>query len=64
VAGYYFFVYGMGEGTGYDVFTPENLSDPEHFAAGHDGKPDGVVNFCYDGTAVEQVDAWREGSGK
>jgi hypothetical protein len=59
VAGYFLFVYGGGEGTGYDVYTPENLADLEHFHVGSDGVPDGVATFCYDGLAFEQMEAWR-----
>ncbi len=60
VAGYYYFVYGGGAHTGFDVFTPGNLADPEHFVIGSDGEPDGVISFAYDGVAQGQVEAWRE----
>ena len=60
VTGYYFFVFGVNPHAGYDVFTPENLASPDHFRIGRDGIPDGVVSFCYDGTAVDQVEQWRE----
>jgi len=60
VTGYYFFVFGVNPHAGYDVFTPENLASPEHFQIGRDGIPDGVVSFCYDGTAVDQVEQWRQ----
>jgi hypothetical protein len=59
VIGYYLFVFGMNPHGGYDVFTPENLAAPAQFRIGRDGIPDGVVSFCYDGTAVEQVEEWR-----
>lgn len=52
VVGYYFFVYGLGEGTGHDVFTAENLADPAHFHAAPDGKPDGVPHFAFGGIAI------------
>lgn len=61
VTGYYLFVYAGGEGTGFDVFTPENVMDPATYRIASDGVKDGVVSFCYDGTALGQVDAWREG---
>jgi hypothetical protein len=60
VAGYYFFIYGGGQDDGYDVFTPDNINDPGHFAIEGDGIPDGVLRFCYDGTANAQVEAWNE----
>jgi hypothetical protein len=60
VLGCYLFVYGGGEGTGYDVFTPENLSALDHFAIGKDGEPDGVANFAYEGSAERQVEMWRQ----
>jgi hypothetical protein len=60
VAGYFLFVYGGGEGSGFDVFTPENLAHPEAFRMDSDGTKDGVANFCYDGTAIDQVNAWRK----
>lgn len=58
IVGYYFFIYGLGEGTGFDVFTPENLADIGHFTIGADGRPDGVAQFSYGGTAVEQMEGW------
>jgi hypothetical protein len=57
VVGYYFFVYGLGEGTGFDVFTKENLADPKSFGVAADGTLDGVVSFAYGGTAIPQVKA-------
>jgi hypothetical protein len=62
VAGYFLFVYGGGEGTGFDMFTSENVTHPEAFHVASDGEPDGVVSFCYDGTAIAQVEAWRKES--
>jgi hypothetical protein len=59
VVGHYLFVYGGGEGTGYDVFTPDNLAALDHFVIGSDGQPDGVASFCWDGCALEQVEAWQ-----
>ena len=56
--GYYFFVYGVDENAGYDVFTPENLADPAGFRAAKDGESDGVVGFSYDGIAIEHVEGW------
>jgi hypothetical protein len=60
VVGYYLFVYGGGEGTGHDVFTPENVTDPEGFRIEADGTPDGVPSFCYDGIAIPRVEAWTK----
>lgn len=59
IVGYYFFIYGVEPKSGQDVFTADNLADPENFQVGRDGKPDGVVNFCYDGIALDQVEAWQ-----
>lgn len=56
--GYLLFVYGGDEKDGFDVYTPENLLDLENFRIGRDGSPDGVASFCYDGTAIEQVDEY------
>lgn len=58
IVGYYLFVYGGGEGTGYDVYTAENLEAGGAFAIGSDGQPDGVASFCYDGIALEQIENW------
>lgn len=53
--GYFFFLYGGGEGTGFDVYTPENRESKRgSFQIGRDGIPDGVASFCYDGTALSQ----------
>jgi len=60
VVGYYFFIYGVDQNSGQDVFTADNLADPANFQVGRDGEPDGVVNFCYDGIAIDQVEAWNE----
>jgi hypothetical protein len=60
VTGYYFFIYGGAPDDGYDVFTPDNIHDPAHFVIASDGIPDGVLRFCYDGTANAQVDAWSD----
>jgi hypothetical protein len=55
IAGYFLFVYGGGEGTGYDVYTPQNVAAAEgDFVVGSDGVPDGVATSCYDGLAIEQ----------
>lgn len=62
VVGYFLLVYGGGEGTGFDLLTPENVAHPEAFHVASDGKKDGVVSFCYDGTAIAQVEAWRKES--
>lgn len=56
VNGYIFFLYGGGEGTGYDVYSAENVAAEGPFAIGGDGAPDGVVGFCYDGVAIPMVD--------
>lgn len=58
IVGYYLFVYGGGEGTGYDVYTPENLEAGDAFTIGSDGQPDGVASFCYDGIALDQIEDW------
>ena len=60
IEGYFFFVYGGPEGDGFDVYTPENLADPENFRIGRDGHPDRVASFCFDGTALEQADRYFE----
>ncbi len=53
--GFFLFLYGGGEGTGFDVYTPENLAAEDvNFQIARDGIPDGVVSFCYDGTAIAQ----------
>jgi hypothetical protein len=62
VTGYFLLVYGGGEGTGFDMLTPDNVAHPEDFHVASDGKKDGVVSFCYDGTAIPQVEAWRKES--
>jgi hypothetical protein len=61
VAGYYFFVYGLGEHTGFDMFTPENIVSPASYRPDSDGILDGVASFCYDGPAVDQVEEWNRG---
>jgi hypothetical protein len=60
VTGYYYFVYGVDPNGGHDILTPGSVADPGDFVAARDGKPDGIVSFCYDGTAVRQVEAWGE----
>jgi len=60
VVGHYFFVYGVDETAGHDVFTSENLADPENFRVGKDGENDGVVGFSFDGIALEHVERWGE----
>jgi hypothetical protein len=60
VAGHYFFVYGAGENSGHDVFTPENLeANASTFRVAKDGARDGVVGFSFDGVAIEHVEAWN-----
>jgi hypothetical protein len=61
VDGYFYFVYGGGKDRGYDVFTPENVKDEAHFHVASDGRADGVPAFAYDGSAADQVEAWRQG---
>jgi hypothetical protein len=59
VVGHYFFVYGGGENTGHDVFTPDNLAaDPADFRVAKDGQNDGVLGFSYDGVALDHVREW------
>lgn len=60
IAGYYFFIYGGGEGSGYDVFDDDNIHAGRAFVIAGDGRPDGVLHFSYDGIAVPQVEAWNE----
>ncbi len=55
IVGYYFFVYGGGEGTGWDVYTDENIGLGDDFIVGSDGIKDGVASFCYDGIALQQM---------
>jgi hypothetical protein len=60
VVGHYFFVYGGGEHSGHDVFTPDNLAaGPAEFRVGKDGQSDGVLGFSYDGVALDHVREWR-----
>jgi hypothetical protein len=58
VVGHYFFVYGVDEHAGRDVFTPENLSEAADFRVAKDGESDGVVGFSFDGVAIEHVEEW------
>ena len=58
VVGHYFFVYGGDENAGRDVFTPDNLAEPEDFRVAKDGENDGVVGFSFDGVALEHVEDW------
>jgi hypothetical protein len=60
VTGYYYFVYGVDPNGGHDILTPGSVADPGNFVAARDGKPDGIVSFCYDGTAVRQMEARGE----
>jgi hypothetical protein len=60
VVGHYFFVYGVDEHAGQDVFTPENLADPQGFRVARDGESDGVVGFSFDGVALEHVESWND----
>lgn len=59
IAGYFLFVYGPDPHGGYDVFTPSNVNAAGNFQIGRDGRPDGVIAFCYDGLALEQMDAYN-----
>lgn len=59
VVGHYFFVYGAGEDSGHDVFTENNITEPESFRVAKDGKNDGVAGFSYDGVALEHVELWK-----
>ena len=59
VDGYLLFAYAGGEGTGFDVYTPENLAAEGNFQISRDGIPDGVASYCYDGTAMEQVNQYN-----
>lgn len=56
VNGYLFFVYGGGEGTGFDVYTTENVAAAGPFQVDRDGTPDGVVSFCYDGVTIPMME--------
>jgi hypothetical protein len=58
VVGYIFFLYGGDPGGGYDVYTPENIIAEGPFAIAEDGTPDGVVSFCFDGTALKMVEEY------
>jgi len=58
-AGYFLFIYGPERDNGYDVFTPENVKAKGNFVIGRDGRRDGVINFCYDGLAIPQVEAYN-----
>ncbi|MGD9547478.1 MAG: hypothetical protein AB7V45_07995 [Candidatus Krumholzibacteriia bacterium] len=58
VAGYFLFVYGGDPESGHDVYTPDNLETEGNFRIAKDGIPDGVISFCYDGLAFEQMDAY------
>jgi hypothetical protein len=59
VVGHYFFVYGVDESAGHDVFTPDNLTDPADFRVAKDGENDGVVGFSFDGIAIDHVEVWN-----
>ncbi len=59
VTGYFYFVYGVDPNGGRDILTPASVEDPARFVAARDGKPDGIVAFCYDGTAIRQMEAWN-----
>ena len=59
VVGYMLFAYAGGLGTGFDVYTPDNLAADGNFVIGRDGMPDGVASYCYDGTAIEMIDAYN-----
>ncbi len=58
VAGYFLFVYGGDPGSGYDVYTPDNVAAEGNFSIMKDGIPDGVVSFCYDGLAFDQMETY------
>ena len=55
VVGYILVLYG--EGDCFDFYTPENIGT-EPFQPDEDGIPDGVVDFCYDGAAIDYVDTY------
>jgi hypothetical protein len=57
IAGYFYFVYGVDPNGGFDILTEGSVSDPGNFVAARDGKPDGIVSFCYDGIAIRQMEA-------
>jgi hypothetical protein len=59
VVGHYFFVYGVDENAGHDVFTAENLTDAAEFRVAKDGERDGVVGFSYDGVAIGHMEEWN-----
>lgn len=58
VVGYFMFVYGGGQGTGYDLYSAENVEDVDDYFLDADGIPDGIATFCYDGVALELMAEW------
>ncbi|MEZ4386871.1 MAG: hypothetical protein R3D98_04720 [Candidatus Krumholzibacteriia bacterium] len=58
VVGYFLFVYGGGEDTGYDMYSAENIGDPDDYFLDSDGIPDGIATYCYDGVAIELMEEW------
>lgn len=60
VVGYMFFLYGVDPDEGFDVYTPQNLTAEGPFRPDRDGKPDGVVTYCYDGVALEIVEEFLD----
>ncbi len=60
IAGYYLFIYGGGEGTGYDVLTPENVKDEENFKPARDGIPDGLPNYAFGGIAIKMQEKFNQ----
>ena len=60
VVGYIFVLFGGGEGTGYDLYTEENMATEGPFNIDRDGMPDGVASYCYDGVALDLVQEYLE----
>ncbi|PID80894.1 hypothetical protein CSA17_02290 [bacterium DOLJORAL78_65_58] len=58
ITGYLFVLYGGDPVSGYDIYTPENTVSKDPFVMDADGIPDGVIGFCYDGTAQHMVDQY------
>lgn len=58
VVGYFMFVYGGGQGTGYDLYSAENVEDVDDYFLDADGIPDGIATYCYDGVALELMAEW------
>ncbi len=58
ITGYLFVLYGGDPVSGYDIYTPENTATKGPFIMDADGIPDGVIGFCYDGTAQDMVEQY------